>query len=233
MRHRHMLVALVTAFCIACATTVRAQQSGEVFLSPFSAGLHAGSTGTVRVEFFGGNQPFGRVRGRMLWNPHALALSAPALPEARGRVIWSDQLTARYAVSPGVLEFEVTLIGGAQAPIGTVPIVWASAHALSPPGTVVPIDFELDAAECGLGCSYGHPGAMPGEVVVVGAGLPIPDYGDGANLRAPQVFHPANPLSRRARRIARGPGVIDLLIVTPAFAERRWVQAGPAGEVYD
>ena len=233
MRRLPMLVALVTALCLACAATARAQQAGEIFLTPFSMGLHAESTGTLRVEFFGGAEPFERVRGRVLWNAQALTLSEPALPEARGRVIWSKQLSARYEVSPGVIEFEITRVGGARAPIGTIPIVWASARALSPAGTVVPIDFELDVAQCGTGCSYPHPGAMPGELVVVSAGLPIPDYGDGPNLRAPDVFGRADPRSRRVRRIARGAGVIDLLIVTPAFAERRWVQAGTAASVSD
>lgn len=239
-RHSVTIRALCAlAMSIACTSTP-AQYAGDLFITPFSMGAHAGTVTDVRIEFFGGAKPLGHVRGTLTWNPQALQIDNPRIPEH-----WRDTLEATYHLAPGTLRFEVTVADNAQcaftsepprntcAPIGTVPVAIADARPIAPPGTIVELDLVLDAARCEGHCTYRRTGAMPAELVVVEAGLPIPSYGTGANRRDPLTKHANHPLTRRAHRIARGPGVIDLLISQPAFVERQWVRSSRAPSAID
>lgn len=244
MNERRKSCALNTLMIIAVLAGgtpgAHAQHAGDVFMRQFSWGVHADKDETIELAFFGGNKHFERVRGRILWNPALLEVAQARMPKQ-----WEDRLTGNYALERGTLAFDVQAVDDAPcgirtvpprpscAPIGTVPVVSFSARSDAPPGTVIAIDLTLDEARCEGKCAYRRTGAMPGEIVVVAQGIPIPPYGEGANLHSPLVVRAGDPLAARVRRIARGAGVIDLLIVREAFAERRWVRAGPAPVLSD
>ena len=217
-------VALTAALC--AWSGANAQYPGEIFIEPGSAGIEAGGTKTLEIRIFLGAKDFEHASGLIRYEPKDVAMKQPAVPE-----LWANKVEARFQSTPGVIEFEiVTKHSGGRAIYGGLGLMQITAHALSPPGTIIELELELVKAGCIGGCGYEHRGAVPAELVVVAPGTTIPPWGNSEGLGTPYIADASDPLIRRARRLARGAGSVNLVVTNGGRSvERRWVQSGHIG----
>ena len=200
-----------------------AQYPGEIFIEPWSTGVEAGGTTTLEIKIFLGAKDFAYAAGLIRYDPQEVTMKQPAVPK-----LWANDVDARFQSKPGVAEFEiVTRWVGDRAIYGGLGLMEITAHALSPPGTVIELELELIKAGCIGGCGYEHRGAVPAELVVVAPGTTVPPWGSSEGLDTPYIADASDPLVRRARRLARGIGMINLVVTNGGGqVERRWVQSG-------